>query len=39
MHARLDRGTVRLLTRTRFDWTHKYPTITSAISSLPAKQA
>jgi ATP-dependent DNA ligase len=23
MHARLDRGTVRLLTRTGLDWTHK----------------
>jgi len=25
MHARLDRGAVRLLTRTGLDWTHKYP--------------
>jgi bifunctional non-homologous end joining protein LigD len=25
MHARLDRGGVRLLTRTGLDWTHKYP--------------
>jgi ATP-dependent DNA ligase len=24
MHARLDRGAVRLLTRTGLDWTHKY---------------
>src|ERR1700745_3069818 len=39
MHARLDRGAVRLLTRTGLDWTHKYPTIRSSISSLPAKQA
>ena len=39
MHARLDRGAVRLLTRTGLDWTHKYPTIASALSSLPAKQA
>jgi ATP-dependent DNA ligase len=39
MHARLDRGTVRLLTRTGLDWTHKYPAIASAVSSLGAKQA
>jgi DNA ligase D-like protein (predicted ligase) len=39
MHARLDRGAVRLLTRTGLDWTHKYPAIASALSSLPAKQA
>jgi hypothetical protein len=25
MHARLDRGAVRLMTRTGLDWTHKYP--------------
>ena len=35
MHARLDRGAVRLLTRTGLDWTHKYP----AIASLPVRQA
>jgi DNA ligase D-like protein (predicted ligase) len=39
MHARLDRGAVRLLTRTGLDWTHKYPAIASAVSSLPARQA
>jgi bifunctional non-homologous end joining protein LigD len=39
MHARLDRGTVRLLTRTGLDWTHKYPAIASAVSSLEARQA
>jgi ATP-dependent DNA ligase len=27
MHARLERGAVRLLTRTGLDWTHKYPAI------------
>jgi hypothetical protein len=27
MHARLDRGAVKLLTRTGLDWTHKYPAI------------
>jgi len=30
---------VRLLTRTGLDWTHKYPAIATAVSSLPAKQA
>lgn len=35
MHARLDRGTVRLLTRTGLDWTRKYPAIASAVASLP----
>jgi DNA ligase D-like protein (predicted ligase) len=39
MHARLDRGVVRLLTRTGLDWTHKYPAIASALTSLPARQA
>jgi ATP-dependent DNA ligase len=39
MHARLDRGAVRLLTRTGLDWTHKYPAIASAVSSLAARQA
>src|SRR5712672_431092 len=39
MHARLDRGAVRLLTRTGLDWTHKYPGIAAAVSSLPARQA
>ena len=39
MHARLDRGAVRLLTRTGLDWTHKYPAIAAAIASLPARQA
>jgi bifunctional non-homologous end joining protein LigD len=39
MHARLDHGSVRLLTRTGLDWTHKYPAIASAVSALPAEQA
>ena len=39
MHARLDRGAVRLLTRTGLDWTHKYPAIASAASALQATQA
>src|SRR5205814_3859848 len=39
MHARLDLGAVRLLTRTGLDWTHKYPAIAAAVASLPARQA
>ena len=39
MHARLDHGAVRLLTRTGLDWTRKYPAIASAVASLPARQA
>src|SRR5262244_4413641 len=39
MHARLDRGAVRLLTRTGLDWTSKYPAIASAVASLSARQA
>jgi DNA ligase D-like protein (predicted ligase) len=39
MHVRLDRGAVRLLTRTGLDWTSKYPTIAAAVASLAAKQA
>jgi DNA ligase D-like protein (predicted ligase) len=37
MHARLDRGAVRLLTRTGLDWTHKDPAIAAAVSTLPAR--
>ena len=39
MHAGLDRGKARLLTRTGLDWTHKYRAIAAALSALPAKQA
>jgi ATP-dependent DNA ligase len=39
LHARLDDGRVQLLTRTGLDWTHKYPAIAAAVSSLRAKQA
>src|ERR1700730_7640929 len=39
MHARLHRGAVKLLNRTGLDWTHKYPPIAAAVSSLPATQA
>ena len=34
MHARLDRGAVRLLTRTGLDWT---PATAAAVSTLPAR--
>src|SRR5205814_8859411 len=34
-----DRGTVRLLTRTGLDWTHKYPPIAAAVASLGARRA
>src|SRR5258705_2357199 len=39
MHARLDHGAVRLLTRTGLDWTPKYPPIAAAVASLGARQA
>src|SRR5271163_3382087 len=39
MHARLERGAVKLLTRTGLDWTHKYPPIAAAVSSLGTRQA
>jgi bifunctional non-homologous end joining protein LigD len=32
-------GALRLLTRTGLDWTHKYPAIAEAVSSLDARQA
>src|ERR1700730_16604079 len=39
MHARLDSGDVRLLTRTGLDWTPKYPAIADALAELPASTA
>jgi DNA ligase D-like protein (predicted ligase) len=39
MHARLDRGAVKLLTRTGLDWTHKYPPIAADVASRGARQA
>src|SRR5258707_6113779 len=39
MHARLDAGDARLLTRTGLDWTHKYRPIAAALSKLPVEQA
>jgi hypothetical protein len=39
MNARLDRGTVNLLTSTGLDWTHKYPPIAAAVSELRARES
>jgi bifunctional non-homologous end joining protein LigD len=39
MHARLDGGGVRILTRRGKDWTDKYLTIAQAIAGLPARNA
>lgn len=39
MHARLDRGDVRLLTRTGLDWTGKYSALAAALRKLPVRQA
>ncbi len=39
MHARLDGGAVKLLTRTGLDWTHKYPAIAKAVAELDARHA
>jgi bifunctional non-homologous end joining protein LigD len=36
MHARLDHGAVKLLTRTGLDWTPKYPPIARAVAALGA---
>lgn len=39
LHARLDRGQVRLLTRTGLDWSAKYPYVARAITALPVEAA
>jgi bifunctional non-homologous end joining protein LigD len=39
MAARLDRGEVRLLTRTGLNWTDKYPPIAEALAELPVGSA
>jgi ATP dependent DNA ligase domain len=39
LHARLNRGAVKLLTRTGLDWTHKYPAIAEAVAAFDARQA
>ena len=39
MHARIERGAVRLLTRTGLNWTDKYPPIAAALAKLPVAAA
>jgi bifunctional non-homologous end joining protein LigD len=39
IQARLENGTVKLLTRKGLDWTKKFPTIAEAVAKLPAKTA
>ncbi len=39
MHARLDRGQVKLLTRTGLDWTEKYPATARALGAISVQQA
>jgi bifunctional non-homologous end joining protein LigD len=39
MHARLDAGDVRILTRRGHDWTEKYPAVARAVAGLPARNA
>lgn len=39
MHGRIDRGVVRMLTRTGLDWTYRYPALVKALKALPAETA
>jgi bifunctional non-homologous end joining protein LigD len=39
MEARLDRGSVRLLTRKQQDWTHRFEPLAEAVAALPAETA
>lgn len=39
MHGRIERGDVRLLTRTGLNWTDKYPPIADALAKLPVRSA
>jgi hypothetical protein len=39
MHARLDAGRVKIITRRGNDWTAKYPVIANAIAGLPTQDA
>ena len=39
MHGRLDRGQVKLLTRTGLDWAEKYPTTVKALEAISTRQA
>jgi ATP-dependent DNA ligase len=39
MHARIDGGDARLLTRTGLDWTYRYPAMAEALRALRVEQA
>ncbi len=39
MHGCLDRGQVKLLTRTGLDWTDKYPTTVKALNAISTQRA
>ncbi len=39
MHARLDGGQARLLTRTGLDWTEKYPSTAKALGAIDVREA
>jgi hypothetical protein len=39
MHARIDSGQVKLLTRTGLDWSHRYRRTIEALAKLPVKSA
>ena len=39
MHARIDAGDIRLLTRTGLDWSHRYRSTISALRALPPQNA
>ena len=39
MHGRLDRGEVKLLTRTGLDWAEKYPATVKALEAISTQQA
>jgi bifunctional non-homologous end joining protein LigD len=39
IEARLDHGRVRLFTRNRHDWTHRFKSIADAVAKLPAETA
>lgn len=39
MHARIEAGEVRLLTRTGLDWTERYPAVVRALTTLPVEDA
>jgi DNA ligase D-like protein (predicted ligase) len=39
MHARIDGGDIRLLTRTGLDWSHRYRTTISALRAVPVQNA